>query len=78
MDKENEADVLKLARKCYDCITRSNIDDIFIIYEESDEVVEIPYDMRMRKNIVSKLIKFFEEVEEYEKCAVLLKIIKNN
>ena len=75
---ENEADVLKLARKCYDCITRSNIEDIFVIYEESDEVVQIPYDMKMRECVVHRLIKFFEEVEEYEKCAVLLKIIKNN
>jgi hypothetical protein len=32
----------------------------------------------MRECVVHRLIKFFEEVEEYEKCAVLLKIIKNN
>lgn len=78
MDGEIDADTLKLARKCYDCIVRSDINDIFVIYEELDEVIEIPYDMKMRKHVIHKLIKFFEETEEYEKCAVLLKIIKNN
>jgi tRNA(His) 5'-end guanylyltransferase len=78
MDKEKDADMLKLARKCYDCIVRSNINDIFIIYEERDEIVEIVYDLEMRKKAIDKLIKYFENVEEYERCAVLLKILKNN
>lgn len=78
MHGEIDANTLKLARKCYDCIIRSDINDIFIIYEELDEVIEIPYNMGMRKYVINKLIKFFEEIEEYEKCAVLFKIIKNN
>ena len=78
MDGENNADTLKLARKCYDCIIRSRIDNVFIVYEELDEIVEVPYDMAMRKHIINKLIKFFEDIEEYEKCAALLKILKNN
>ena len=53
MDGENNADTLKLARKCYDCIIRSRIDNVFIVYEELDEIIEVPYDMAMRKHIIN-------------------------
>ena len=75
MEKKSESEAV--VRKSYECAIKSDINDIFIIYEEANEVVEIPYNMKSRVKVIDKLIKFFEDIEEYEKCQVLLKIKQN-
>ena len=75
MEKKGSFDTL--VRKSYECAINSDINDIFIIYEEANEIVEIPYNMKSRMKVIDKLIKFFEDIEEYEKCQVLLKIKQN-
>jgi hypothetical protein len=70
--KDEELD--KLVRKCYQCMVKSDINDIFVIYEDTDEVVEIPYDMKIRLKAVDKLISYFEQFEEYELCHQLVLI----
>jgi hypothetical protein len=70
--KDEELD--KLVRKCYQCILKSDINDIFIIYEDMDEVIEIPYDMKTRIKAIDKVISYFENLEEYEMCHQLVLI----
>lgn len=70
--KDEELD--KLVRKCYQCVLKSDINDIFIIYEDQDEVVEIPYDVKIRLRAIDKIISYFEKFEEYEMCHQLVLI----
>jgi hypothetical protein len=70
--KDEELD--KLVRKCYQCVLKSDINDIFIIYEDQDEVVEIPYDVKVRLRAIDKIISYFEKFEEYEMCHELVLI----
>ena len=70
--KDEELD--KLVRKCYQCVLKSDINDIFIIYEDQDEVVEIPYDVKVRLRALDKIISYFEKFEEYEMCHELVLI----
>jgi len=70
--KNNELD--KLIRKCYNSMRRSDINNTFIVYEDSDEIVEIPYNIETRILAVDKLIFYFQELEEYEICHQLVLI----
>lgn len=45
--------------------------DIFIIFEDNDTVIEIPNGKGYRSIAIDKMIDFFVEIEDYEKCAVL-------
>jgi hypothetical protein len=55
--------------------------DIFIIFEDDDTVIEVPKGKGHRSVAIDKIINFFLEEEEYEKCVVLRdireKIIKS-
>jgi hypothetical protein len=64
----------KIVRKCYQSIIKSGTGDIFIVYEDIDEVVEIPYNIEQRKKAIEKVIAYFEELEEYEICHSLFMI----
>lgn len=70
-----DKDLDKMVRKCYYYMVNSDINNTFIIYENIDEVIEIHYDIDMRLKAVDKVIKYFEDIEEYELCheLVLLK-----
>lgn len=70
--KDNELD--KLIRKCYQCMSKSDINDIFVVYEDSDEIIEIVYDIKKRVLAVDKVISYFENLEEYEICHKLVQI----
>lgn len=64
----------KLVRKCYQCMMKSDVNDIFIIYEDQDEVIEIPYDIKIRLRAIDRVISYFEKFEEYEMCHELVQI----
>lgn len=53
----------------------------FIVYTFNSEVIEIEHGTGERSKFINGMIKYFEEIEEYEKCNELLKlrlrIIKN-
>ena len=74
---ESGAELDKIVKKSYECAIKSDINDIFIVYEEGNEVIEIPYVMKHRIKVIDRLIEYFVELEEYEKCQVLLKIKQN-
>jgi hypothetical protein len=75
MDSVRDDELDKLIRKCYKSMVKSDINNTFIIYEDNDEIVEIPYDVEKRLLAIDKLIFYFQEIEEYEMChqLVLLK-----
>jgi len=64
----------KLIRKCYTSVLQSDINNTFVIYEDNDKIVEIPYDLEKRILAVDKLIFYFQELEEYELCHQLVLI----
>jgi len=48
----------------------------FIIFNEGDEVIEIPKHKGMRSKSIDRLIDYFITTEEYEKCNELKKLKK--
>lgn len=46
--------------------------DEFIVFSEDDEVVEIERGRGERSIFIDGMIKYFESIEEYEKCATLI------
>jgi hypothetical protein len=62
-----------LMNASYNSLTRSveRTLDIFIIFEDNDTVIEVPKGKGYRGIAIDKMINYFIEIEEYEKCAVL-------
>ena len=74
MEEIKNGELDKLIRKCYNSVLRSDINNTFIVYEDSDEIVEIPYDIETRILAIDRLIFYFQELEEYELCHQLVLI----
>lgn len=74
MEDIKDPELDKLLRKCYNSVLRSDINNTFILYEDNDEMVEIPYDIDSRLLAIEKLIFYFQELEEYELCHQLVLI----
>jgi hypothetical protein len=64
----------KIIRKCYTSVIRSDINNTFVIYEDNDKIIEIPHDIEKRVLAIDKLIFYFQELEEYERCHQLVLI----
>lgn len=62
-----------LMNASYDSLTRcvERTLDIFIVFEDNDTVIEVPKGKGYRSTAIDKIINYFIEVEDYEKCAVL-------
>ena len=43
----------------------------FIVFEDGDNVVQIPKGTGRRSSAIDKIINYFITLEEYEKCAIL-------
>ena len=74
MEEIKNGELDKLIRKCYNSVLSSDINNTFIVYEDSDEIVEIPYDIETRILAIDRLIFYFQELEEYELCHQLVLI----
>ena len=65
-----------LMRATFDCLmmdvkrTLKN----FIVFEEGDVVAEVRKGTGERVKVIDTLIKYFEKLEEYEKCSQLVKL----
>ena len=46
--------------------------DDFVVFGENDQVFEIEKGTGQRSIFIDKLITYFQEIEEYEKCAKLV------
>lgn len=72
-----------LMNASYDSLVRNmqRTLEIFIIFEDGDTVIEVPAGKGHRSIAIDKIIDYFIEIEDYEKCAVLRdlkeQIIKN-
>jgi len=75
MDEEElpKHDMNYLMNASYDSLTRNEerTVDIFIIFEDGDTVIEVPKGKGHRSMAIDRIMNYFIEVEDYEKCAVL-------
>ncbi len=46
----------------------------FVVFQDGKEIVHIPHGIGQRSRYIDMLIKYFEELEEYEKCSKLSKL----
>ena len=65
-----------LMRASYYQITRNFTKTVnrFIVFKDSERLIEIPHGIGQRSTFIDLMIKYFEELEEYEKCTKLLKL----
>jgi hypothetical protein len=65
-----------LMRASYYQITRNFTKTVnrFIVFKDNDRLIEIPHGIGQRSRFIDLMIKYFEELEEYEKCTKLLKL----
>lgn len=66
----------QLMRSSYYIITRNFTKTVnrFIAFQDGSNSIEIPHGIGQRSKFIDLLIKYFEEVEEYEKCDKLVKL----
>ena len=48
----------------------------FIVFNDDDEIIEISDNKKEKKLFLDKLIHYFEEIEEFEKCQEILDLKK--
>lgn len=46
----------------------------FVVFEDGKKIIQIPHGIGQRSRYIDMLIKYFEELEEYEKCSKLAKL----
>jgi hypothetical protein len=46
----------------------------FVAFKDEDKLIEIPHGIKQRSKFIDLMIKYFETLEEYEKCNKLLKL----
>ena len=65
-----------LMRASYYQITRNFTKTVnrFIVFKDNERLIEIPHGIGQRSRFIDLMIKYFEEVEEYEKCAEIVKL----
>jgi hypothetical protein len=65
-----------LMRASYYQITRNFTKTVnrFIVFKDDDRLVEIPHGIGQRSKFIDLMIKYFEALEEYEKCTKLVKL----
>lgn len=65
-----------LMRASYYQITRNFTKTVnrFIVFKDNERLIEIPHGIGQRSRFIDLMIKYFEELEEYEKCNKLVKL----
>jgi hypothetical protein len=66
----------QLMRSSYYIITRNFTKTVnrFIAFQDGSNSIEIPHGICQRSKFIDLLIKYFEQIEEYEKCDKLVKL----
>lgn len=66
----------QLMRSSYYIITRNFTKTVnrFVAFQDGKSTIEIPHGIGQRSKFIDLLIKYFEEIEEYEKCDKLIKL----
>lgn len=65
-----------LMRASYYQITRNFTKTVnrFVVFKDEERLIEIPHGIGQRSRFIDLLVKYFEELEEYEKCDKLMKL----
>lgn len=65
-----------LMRASYYQITRNFTKTVnrFVVFKDNDRLIEIPHGISQRSKFIDLMIKYFESLEEYEKCQRLIKL----
>ena len=65
-----------LMRASYYQITRNFTKTVnrFVAFKDEDRLIEIPHGIGQRSKFIDLMIKYFESLEEYEKCNKLMKL----
>lgn len=61
-------------RATYYQITRNFTKTVnrFVVLKDDDRLIEIPHGIKQRSKFIDLLVKYFEDLEEYEKCDKLM------
>lgn len=75
-DLSNNTDRDSLMRSSYYQITRNFTKTVnrFIVFKDDDRLIEIPHGIGQRSKFIDLMVKYFEALEEYEKCDKLMKL----
>ena len=46
----------------------------FVAFKDEDKLIEIPHGIGQRSKFIDLMVKYFESLEEYEKCTKLMKL----
>jgi hypothetical protein len=65
-----------MLRASYYIITKNFTKTInrFVVFQDGKQIVQIPHGIGQRSRYIDMLIKYFEDIEEYEKCSKLAKL----
>lgn len=65
-----------LMRASYYQITRNFTKTVnrFVAFKDEDKLIEIPHGIGQRSKFIDLMVKYFESLEEYEKCNKLMKL----
>ena len=65
-----------LMRASYYQITRNFTKTVnrFVVLKDDERLIEIPHGIGQRSRFIDLLVKYFEGLEEYEKCDKLMKL----
>lgn len=65
-----------LMRASYYQITRNFTKTVnrFVVFKDSDRLIEIPHGIGQRSKFIDLMVKYFEMSEEFEKCIRLVKL----
>jgi|TARA_B100002019_G_scaffold180643_1_gene155965 hypothetical protein len=72
----SNSDKDSLMRASYYQITRNFTKTVnrFVAFKEGDSLIEIPHGIGQRSKFIDLMVKYFESLEEYEKCNKLMKL----
>lgn len=72
----SNSDKDSLMRASYYQITRNFTKTVnrFVAFKDEDRLIEIPHGISQRSKFIDLMIKYFESLEEYEKCNKLMKL----
>jgi len=76
-DNLSDKQIDELIRKTYDII----VEDIpktlknFVIFVDEESVIEVPSGTGDRVKVIKVLLDYFKDIEEYDKCSKLEKLI---
>ncbi len=72
----SNSDKDSIMRASYYQITRNFTKTVnrFVAFKDEDRLIEIPHGISQRSKFIDLMIKYFESLEEYEKCNKLMKL----